>query len=284
MAFLNTEKWNYDRITGINSALDADAETAFTDEVQNNLKNLEDGSWWFNYRAEVIIERMNQFFTKNKLTLDIGGGNGYTSSAAKEKGYDIGIIEPNPTACLHAKTRGIDEVYCGTVTNETILDESIAQALLLDVLEHIEDDEGFVNLLYRKIVQGGFLLVTVPAFMCLWSSEDDAAGHFRRYRMAALCDLLKKQGFNICYRSYYMGFLFLPIFVIRVLMEKIGILKRQEERSDEEKAEIARSQFQSKNGIVNIGLSVAEGAERWLMKKENRVSFGSSIIVVARKK
>ena len=284
MDYLNIEKWKADDKTGIILASDAVTKTAFSDEVQNNLMTLEDDSWWFIYRAIIIIERMNEFFSKNKLTLDIGGGNGYTSSVAKEKGYHIAIIEPNMTACLHAKERGIDGVNCGTVTDETILDKTIEQALLLDVLEHIEDDGKFLNLLHRKLVRDGLLIITVPAFMCLWSSEDDAAGHYRRYRLAQLCDLLESQGFTICYRSYFMGFLFLPVLLIRVLLEKAGFLKRQEDRNDEERAAIAKSQFQSRRGFISVGLTALEGIERQLMKREGRVPFGSSIIVVAKNK
>ena len=128
------------------------------------------------------------------------------------------------------------------------------------------------------------MIITVPAFMCLWSSEDDAAGHYRRYRLAQLCDLLESQGFTICYRSYFMGFLFLPILLIRVLLEKAGFLKRQEDRNDEERAAIAKSQFQSRKGFISVGLSALEGIERQLMKREGRVPFGSSIIVVAKNK
>ena len=228
MDYLNKDKWIEDE-SGIRFAQDSVTETSFSDKTQNVLMNLEDDSWWFSYRADVIMERMNQYFSKKKHTLDIGGGNGYTSSVAMRNGYSVGIIEPNMAACHHAKMRGIEDVNCGTVTDESILDESIEQALLLDVLEHIENDEGFANLLYRKLVNEGYLLITVPAFKCLWSSEDEAAGHFRRYRIKDLCEILKKQGFYICYQSYFMGFLFFPILFVRVFLEKVGILKPQQE-------------------------------------------------------
>ena len=120
--------------------------------------------------------------------------------------------------------------------------------------------------------------------MCLWSSEDDAAGHYRRYRIADLCGLLELCGFDICYRSYFMGFLFIPILLIRVFLEKIGIIKKRVQRTDEEQSKIVEAQFKKRTGIVNIVFSFFEKLEIQLMKKEKRVPFGSSIIVLARKR
>lgn len=283
MGFLNKEKWIENEESGIRIAGDVVTETALTDRMQDDLMKLEDDSWWFTYRADVITRMMDRYFSKEKMTLDIGGGNGYTSSVASNKGYFMGIIEPSMKACQHARKRGISEVNCGAVTENSVLDESMEQVLLLDVLEHIEDDKRFVKLLYQKLVRRGYLLITVPAFMCLWSSEDDAAGHFRRYRMPELRELLEAQGFHICYQSYFMGFLFLPILLIRVILEKLGFIKKQENRSEEERAAIANHQFKLRSGLIKSILVFFEEMEKQLMKKEKRVLFGSSIIVIARK-
>ncbi len=284
MNYLNSKKWRFDEKSGISIAEDMVIDTSFSNEMQDDLFDIEDNSWWFSYRGDVIIKLMDRFYVKEKLTLDIGGGNGYTSSRAQKRGYHTGVIEPAFGACCHSRDRGIDEVNCGAVTEESVLDESVEQALLLDVLEHIEDDRGFLNLLHRKLVMGGYLLITIPAFMCLWSSEDDAAGHYRRYRLADICRLLETQGFDICYRSYFFSFLFLPILLIRVMLEKIGIIKPQDERSEEEKENLYRSQFSSRRGIMKWVLSILENIEMNIMDKEGRVPFGSSIIVISKKR
>lgn len=57
---------------------------------------------------------------------------------------------------------------------------------LLDVLEHQEDDRGFMTDLVAKMEPGSVLLVTVPALQKLWSPWDVALGHFRRYDKASL--------------------------------------------------------------------------------------------------
>ncbi len=54
-------------------------------------------------------------------------------------------------------------------------------AVLLDVLEHQEDDRRFLAELVAKLQPGTTLLLTVPASMRLWSRWDVALGHMRRY-------------------------------------------------------------------------------------------------------
>ena len=283
MDLLKKDKWQVSDL-GIYVSNEAVTGTAFTDDMQDELWNLEDDSWWFQYRADVIIGLIDRFFDPKGMILDIGGGNGYTSSVAKKRGYNVGLIEPSSQACIHAKKRGIENVYCGTVSDDKINDGSIEQFLLLDVLEHVGDDREFAKLLYKKTANNGMCIITVPAFMCLWSSEDNQAGHFRRYRIKELCKLLEECGFDLCYRSYFMSFLFLPILFVRVFLEKIGLSKKMEEHTDEEREKIYQSQFKTRSRVVDAALSFFYGIERTLMRKEARVPWGSSIIVAARKK
>ena len=81
-----------------------------------------------------------------------------------------------------------------------------------------------------------------------------------------------------------MSFLFVPILIIRVLLEKIGIIKKHSERSQSEQDRIAKSQFKSPNKIINFVLKSLEKLESLLMRKSNIIPFGSSIILVAVKK
>lgn len=141
----------------------SELETAFSEKQQDDLYCLEDQSWWFRYRANVILVLLNRFFEKNRLILDIGGGNGYTTLRVKNSGYDVALIEPSIEACRHAVERGISKVYCGTVDENSIPDESIEQMMLLDVLEHIEDDGAFLKLLYQKATKGGYFVDNCPS-------------------------------------------------------------------------------------------------------------------------
>ena len=91
-----------------------------------------------------------RYFDKNAKTVDVGGGNGYTTAVAKQKGFDMSLLELSEGACKNAMKRGID-AHAGMLTKEYLTDGEYKQVLLLDVLEHIEDDNGFLGLLHRKI-------------------------------------------------------------------------------------------------------------------------------------
>ncbi|SCZ81203.1 class I SAM-dependent methyltransferase [Pseudobutyrivibrio xylanivorans] len=283
MDFLKKEKWQK-LDDGIYVLKKLNINTAFSNEQQDELLTIEDTSWWFQYRASVILGLMDKYFKKEEFSADIGGGNGYTTSIAMKEGYKIGVIEPSMEACKHARDRGLKNIYCGSVDEDSIKDDSLKQVLLLDVLEHIEDDCRFLDMLYRKLSYGGCCIITVPAFMCLWSSEDEAAGHYRRYKMKSLCNILEQSRFEICYKSYFMEFLFVPIFIVRVLFEKMGFVKKKNERTPEECKRIYELQFKKKEGIINTVLSMLEILEKLLMKSKLKVLFGSSILVVVRKK
>lgn len=258
--------------------------TVYSAYEQNMMFELEEKSWWFQYRAQIIILFLQKYFNKNKTTTDIGGGNGYTTYVAAQNGFLTELLEPSRSACENASKRGVISV-CGMMSDEYPEDDYYEQAMLLDVLEHIEDDCGFLNLLHRKMKKGGMLLITVPASMYLWNSQDVYAGHYRRYDVVGLERLFTDTGFRVHYINYFFSFLFLPHLIGRRGMEYFGFLKRNEDRDDEERREIMNKQFTQKEHSFVMGIiRFLENNEcRRLIKKKKQL-FGSSIILVAEKK
>lgn len=68
-----------------------DVGSKFSDLAQDNLFEIEDISWWFQYRARVIERVEHRFWGKEKLLFDVGRGNGYTT-CLQEFGYDVALI------------------------------------------------------------------------------------------------------------------------------------------------------------------------------------------------
>lgn len=48
---------------------------------------------------------------------------------------------------------------------------------------------------------------------------------------------------------------------MRVVLEKIGVLKRSEKCAEEERKEIGKKQFQERKGIVKLVLNIMETRE-----------------------
>lgn len=202
----------------------------------------------------------------------------------QEKGYRVALIEPSLEACTNALKRGVKNVYCGTVDENSIEVDSVDQMMLLDVLEHINDHREFMRLLWTKLKSGGRCLVTVPAFLNLWSSEDEEAGHFRRYKRKALETLAVESGFFVIYCNYFMEFLYLPILLVRVWMERIGLLKKSMERTREEEQRIRKAQFEKRTGPVGWMLHFFQDREFRKINKEKKIRFGSSLVIVLEKR
>jgi SAM-dependent methyltransferase len=76
--------------------------------------------------------------------------------------------------------------------------------IMINVLEHIEDDFAALAKLQEILTEGGRIIVFVPALPFLFNGFDKASGHFRRYtkkRLKLLSDrldmkLLKSRYFN----------------------------------------------------------------------------------------
>lgn len=255
--------------------------TQFSSELQDEYFDIEDNSWWFQYKSEVIRFFAEKYFDRKIRIYDVGGGNGYIASSLLKIGYDMGLIEPAYEACLNAQKRGISYVVNGSVDDVFF---NIGQCTCLDVLEHVEDDRHFLNTIYQKMETGGKLILTVPAFMSLWSSEDGKLGHFRRYRRKELCRLFESVGFDVLVSNYFFFFLYIPIFIVRVMLERLGLSKRSEERSSEDNAKREADQHKVRGGFINMVLGWFEKVELFALNHELTIPFGSSVIIVAGKK
>jgi 2-polyprenyl-3-methyl-5-hydroxy-6-metoxy-1,4-benzoquinol methylase len=75
--------------------------------------------------------------------------------------------------------------------------EAFDTVVLLDVLEHIEDDAALLARLGAKLGPGGHLILKVPAMPSLYSPMDEAIGHWRRYDKAGLTQVISRAGLEV---------------------------------------------------------------------------------------
>ncbi|MDD5260399.1 MAG: class I SAM-dependent methyltransferase [Methylacidiphilales bacterium] len=83
--------------------------------------------------------------------------------------------------------------------------------LMMDVLEHVEDEQAVLAEVLKHLNSGGTLFITVPALPILWSRHDEILLHYRRYTLSSLKSLLSAfQELKIFRLHYYYGLL-LPV-------------------------------------------------------------------------
>jgi 2-polyprenyl-3-methyl-5-hydroxy-6-metoxy-1,4-benzoquinol methylase len=83
--------------------------------------------------------------------------------------------------------------------------------LLLDVIEHVEDDVAFVRSIVDTCVEEtGLVLVSVPAWQFLFTRHDELLRHHRRYAPAACDRVLEAAGLRIVERGGLFHSLIVP--------------------------------------------------------------------------
>lgn len=90
-------------------------------------------------------------------------------------------------------------------TYSIIKEKHIDTILCVNVMEHIEDDKGFLQNMVHALPAGGHLCILVPAFQCLFGSLDKADYHFRRYTKKSMIKLFHEMPVNIL-KKYYLNF------------------------------------------------------------------------------
>jgi SAM-dependent methyltransferase len=66
------------------------------------------------------------------------------------------------------------------------LDETFDVIVACEVLEHIDQEQTFVERMGTYLNPGGCLIISVPAHMKYWSKHDELVGHLRRYSRSDL--------------------------------------------------------------------------------------------------
>lgn len=69
--------------------------------------------------------------------------------------------------------------------------------LIMDVLEHVDDDTGLLRQYTSSIPHGSQVLITVPAFEFLWSGHDVFLEHRRRYTRLRIEEVVSKAGTRV---------------------------------------------------------------------------------------
>ena len=190
---------------------------------------IEDTLWWIQGR-KFIIRKYLDALTEESIEhiVDIGCGSGGNLSVLAEYGVVSGI-EISPKLAMLAEKRKLGQIICGDFF-EVGFSAHIDIYTLFDVLEHIEDDNKFINKITRSDSAPHSLLISVPAMPSLYSQHDELLHHHRRYTHKTLCRVLENNGYEIVSMSYFMTIL-LPLVFLSRLSEKVMSLFGRKKQS-----------------------------------------------------
>ena len=122
--------------------------------------------------------------------LDVGAGAGLVGEylGRHRPSATYRFIEPIDSLRRHLEKRFGEDANAEHLRSYETMDV----VTLLDVLEHQEDDYGFLEGLLQRMRPGAILVLTVPALPGLWSAWDVGLGHHRRYRKDSLRQVLSR--------------------------------------------------------------------------------------------
>lgn len=239
----------------------------------------EDKHWWFASRALVINTLMRQALpqVKGLHVLDAGCGAGnmmhHLSRHGKVKGIDI---DPRPVK--QARLRGYDVCQADATQLLPFDDHTFDVITALDLLEHIDRDIAMLREAYRVLKPGGHIVITVPAFMWLWSHNDDINGHKRRYTANELRAKLQQTDFAV-QRLSFNNFLIFPIAALFIILRRGHEPELASHHLQENEYQV---EMEPASPLVNTILTVVGQLEAALIKWVS-FPFGTSLVAIAQK-
>jgi 2-polyprenyl-3-methyl-5-hydroxy-6-metoxy-1,4-benzoquinol methylase len=220
--------------------------------------------WWWRSRTELIIDKLRQLrpTTGWKRILDIGCGDALFFDRLAEFGEVEGV---EPSADLVSSDNPYrNRVYLCPFDESFRPGKQYSLILLLDVLEHLPDPVGALKHAMSLLAPDGFILITVPAFMALWTNHDDLNHHLIRYTKRSFSEVARQADLHIREERYLYHWTF-PVKLAVRAMEKI---------------------VQAKPEAPKIPIAWVNAALFWMSRVEQKtlsaisMPFGSSLLVV----
>ncbi|ASK27609.1 class I SAM-dependent methyltransferase [Neisseria chenwenguii] len=176
--------------------------------------------WYYRAKARAVTELLKgQDFSR---ILDVGAGSAFFTR------YLLENTVAQSACCV--------DISYGADRNGTYADKPVSfrrnietadadLVLMMDVLEHVEDDLSLLQEYIGKVKNEGGVkfLISVPAFQFLWSGHDVFLEHCRRYNLQELENVVTKAGLRIIKSHYGFG----TVFPIAAVTRMAGRLKPQ---------------------------------------------------------
>ena len=228
-----------------------------------DIKELElvnpDKHWYYQSKLSALKRVVAKMILKDTI-IDVGAGSGFfgLNIANSRDINNVLFIDPEYKNVIPSKLKNcITYSACPHTPGDLYL--------FIDVLEHAEDDSDLLSHFVQEANPSALFLITVPAFMSLWSPHDDYLEHKRRYSRAHLTSVANSVGLVVLESKY----LFSSITPLVYLIRKV------------------KSQFKSADSDLKDARKVTNLFLRTLCTFEHKFTsnkiFGLSVLVLAQK-
>ncbi|HTY24524.1 MAG TPA: methyltransferase domain-containing protein [Desulfomonilaceae bacterium] len=242
---------------------------------------IEEAHWWFRGRRSIINRIAGHVLPAScrGMIIDIGCGTGANLAALASDHDCLGIdVSENAIRLARQRFSNVEFLHSDLRHLAVPAYQGPRLWLLLDVLEHVEDDISFFSTILSVMEENDHLLMTVPANMSLWSPHDAAHGHYRRYHRAMLEKLWKGREVTVIFVTYFNFFLFPIIYAVRAYNR----LRKKEWGEAGTDLDLPGPWL---NGVLESIFSSEGAILEYLMKRGRRTGwpFGVSLMALLRK-
>ena len=160
--------------------------------------------------------------------IEFGAGIGNISTRIRDHVSTLDLVEPSANLATPLQQRFLDDdgvaIYRESleIRLPKVADKTYDSVVLVNVLEHIEDNNSALKGFCRILKPGGHLLLFVPALKFLYSDLDAAVGHFRRYQRPELNGQVTEAGLNIVQSRYFDTLGVAPWWLLNTVMGATG--------------------------------------------------------------
>jgi 2-polyprenyl-3-methyl-5-hydroxy-6-metoxy-1,4-benzoquinol methylase len=133
--------------------------------------------------------------------LEIGSGIGNFAKWARNSSKEYHVSDADP-ALVKRLESDFPIAFQWDLYQPFPRDDRYDTIIILNVIEHLENDVDAAKKIHEKLVPGGHLIVMVPAMQFLYGSLDKAFGHFRRYTRSTMQSVIKKASFQVVKSEY----------------------------------------------------------------------------------
>lgn len=184
-----------------------------------NYRDLYQRHWWWRARERRILSAIKEIQRKDGVAsiLDIGCGDGLFFNQLAQFG-DVEGVESDPSL-IAMDSPWRDKIHISRFDSTFQPQKRYSLILMLDVLEHFSAAASCLSRAMELLDVHGTLILTVPAFPCLWTSHDDFNKHFKRYTKKSLMELTSQFNMKVLSCQYFFHWTF-PVKLILHFKEK----------------------------------------------------------------
>jgi SAM-dependent methyltransferase len=177
----------------------AGTEAGFKDASFERLAEVEDNSFWFRVRNDLVIWALRSHFGTASSMIEIGCGTGFVLRGLERQLPQLRLTagDASPLALQFARSRAPAASLLQLDAGSLPFEEEFDVAGAFDVIEHLDDDEGALTALRGAVRPGGGVLITVPQHPWLWSANDEFGHHRRRYKRNELVGKVRNAGLEV---------------------------------------------------------------------------------------